>query len=164
MFPYYVELCAFSQFRSDKLGSGGSPGHAVMYLKGACRHRRAVPHAAPRRGNATDPHAPEHGAGISVNRWFRNVNWVAFDGRKQFYGEDLAPDETVTHEHLERAAREAIAAGVTAASSWPYPGQQDDGDMLDFATRQSAGTDFVLRYARSALCGRVPVTRRCSTR
>ena len=28
LFPYYVELCVVSQFRSDELGSGGSPGHA----------------------------------------------------------------------------------------------------------------------------------------
>ena len=160
LFPYYVELCAFSQFRSDKLGSGGSPGHAVMYLKGACRDTEApFPTLRRCRGNATDPHAPEHGVGISVNRWFRNVNWVAFDGRVQFYGEDLAPDEVVTHAHLERAARDAIAAGVyRGIELWPYPGQRGDGDLLDFVTRQSAGTDFVLRYARSALCGRVPVT------
>jgi hypothetical protein len=160
LFPYYVELCAFSQFRSAKLGSGGSPGHAVLYLKGACRDTDApVPKLRRCRGAATDPRAPEHGAGISVNRWFRNVNWVAFDGRTQFYGEDLAPDEVVTHAHLERAARDAIAAGVyRGIELWPYPGQQDDGDLLDFVTRQSAGTDFVLRYARSALCGRVPVT------
>ena len=160
LFPYYVELCAFSQFRSDKLGSGGSPGHAVMYLKGACRDTDApFPKLRRCRGTATDPHAPEHGAGISVNRWFRNVNWVAFDGRAQFYGEDLAPDEVVTHAHLERAARDAIAAGVyRGVELWRYPTQVGDPDLVRFATNHSAGTDFVLRYARSGLCGRVPVT------
>ena len=78
LFPYYVELCAISQFRSEELGVGGSPGHAVMYLKGACRDTDA-PYPKLRRcaRNATDPNDPEHGAGISVNRWFRNVNWVA---------------------------------------------------------------------------------------
>ena len=160
LFPYYVELCAFSQFRSDKLGSGGSPGHAVMYLKGACRDTDApFPTLRRCRHRATSADDPEHGAGISVNRWFRNVNWVAFDGRSQFYGQDLSDDHVVTHADLERAARTAIDAGVfRGIKLWPYPGQQGDGDLLDFATRQSAGTDFVLRYARSALCGRVPVT------
>jgi len=160
LFPSYVELCAFSQFRSDKLGSGGSPGHAVMYLKGACRDTDApFPKLRRCRGHGTDPHAPEHGAGISVNRWFRNVNWVAFHGRAQFYGEDLAPDEVVTHAHLERAARDAVAAGIfRGIELWRYPTQTGDVDLVQFVTNHSAGTDFVLRYARSGLCGRVPVT------
>jgi len=37
-FPYYVELCAASQFRSKLTGEGGgSTGHAILYIKGACR-------------------------------------------------------------------------------------------------------------------------------
>src|SRR5262249_55714586 len=97
LFPYYVELCAPSQYRSAKLGSGGSPGHAVMYLKGACRDRDA-PFPKLRRcgGNVTDPAGPEHGAGISVNRWFRNVNWVAFDGRGQVFEGEVRRGEAGT--------------------------------------------------------------------
>lgn len=30
LFPYYVELCATSQFRSKLKGEGGVAGHAVM--------------------------------------------------------------------------------------------------------------------------------------
>jgi hypothetical protein len=37
LFPYYVELCATSQFRSKVKGEGGVAGHAVMYIKGACK-------------------------------------------------------------------------------------------------------------------------------
>jgi hypothetical protein len=38
LFPYFVELCAASQFRSKLTGEGGGvAGHAVMYLKGACK-------------------------------------------------------------------------------------------------------------------------------
>ena len=37
LFPYYVELCATSQFRSKLKGEGGVAGHAVMYIKGACK-------------------------------------------------------------------------------------------------------------------------------
>jgi hypothetical protein len=35
LFPYYVELCSVSQFRPVDRRGGGSPGYAVMYLKGA---------------------------------------------------------------------------------------------------------------------------------
>lgn len=159
LFPYYVELCATTQFRSTTMGTGGSPGHAVMYLKGACRDKDA-PYPKLRRceGNATDPKDPEHGAGISVNRWFRNVNWVAFAGRGQFYGDDLGRDDLVTHARLEAAARKAIADGVYhGVELWPYPDAPPQPDLFHFVIRQSAATDFALLYARSALCGRVPV-------
>jgi hypothetical protein len=158
LFPHYVEICAVTQYRSDELGTGGSPGHAVMYLKGACRDTEA-PYPKLRRcaGEGIDPQDPEHGAGVSVNRWFRSANWVAFAGRSQFYGA-LEPGEVVTLERLRTAAREAVEAGVyRGVELWPWRGETPDSDLVDFAMRQSAGTDFALRYARSVLCGRVPV-------
>ena len=48
---------------------------------------------------------PEHGAGISVGRWFRNVNWVAVPGYALFFRGNLAPA-------FARAGR----TGVTAAA------------------------------------------------
>lgn len=159
LFPHYVELCAMSQYHAPELGSGGSPGHAVMYLKGACRDEDA-PYPKLRRcaGNAADPDDPEHGAGISVNRWFRSVNWVAFSGRAIFYGDDLGPAEAVTRERLEQVSRQVIDAGVfRGVELWPHPTETPESTLLDFVFRWSAGTDFVLGYARSGLCGRVPV-------
>ena len=42
LFPYYVELCAASQFQSKLTGEGGGPaGHAILYIKGACRDEDA---------------------------------------------------------------------------------------------------------------------------
>lgn len=156
--PYYVELCAVSQYRSEEL-VGGSPGHATMYLKGACRDREA-PYPRLRRcaEGVTDPADPEHGAGISVNRWFRTTNWIAVDGRARFYS-DLAPDEVVTMARLRQAARQAVDEGVfRGVELWPWPEQTPESDMVDFATLRSAATDFALLYGRAALCGRLPIT------
>ncbi len=44
---HYVELCAVSQYRPLERNLGGIPGHAVMYLKGACRDESA-PYPRPR--------------------------------------------------------------------------------------------------------------------
>lgn len=147
-----------SQFRSEEL-TGGSPGHAVMYLKGACRDREA-PYPKLRRcaPGVTDPADPEHGTGISVNRWFRSTNWIAVDGRALFYS-DLEPGETVTRERIEQVARRAVDEGVfRGVELWPWPEQTPDSDLVDFAAKRSVGTDFALLYARSALCGRLPIT------
>jgi len=159
LFPYYVELCAVSQFRSKEFVPGGSPGHAAMYLKGACLDTEA-PYPKLRRcaHNATDPGDPEHGAGVSVNRWFRTVNWVAVSGRGLFFDGDLAPGQTVTEESRQAVIRHAIDAGVyRGVELWPYPGETPESTLEDFVRRLSAGTDFALLMARSALCGRVPV-------
>jgi hypothetical protein len=41
LFPYYVDLCSISQWR-DKLGRQGNPfGHALIYIKGACKDEAA---------------------------------------------------------------------------------------------------------------------------
>ena len=93
-----------------------------------------------------------------MNRWFRNVNWVAFDGREQFYGDEGGRTGTVTPARLEAAARQAIADGVyRGVELWPYPGAPPQPDLFDFVLRNSVATDFALLYGRSALCGRVPV-------
>lgn len=157
LIPYYVELCAVSQFRSEGL-SGGSPGHAVMYLKGACRDREALyPRLRRCAPGVHDPADPEHGVGISVNRWFRSTNWMAVDGRELFYGE-LGPGETVTRERLLQVARRAVDEGVfRGVELWPWPEQTPESDLVDFAAKRSVGTDFALLYARSALCGRLPI-------
>lgn len=159
LFPYYVELCAVSQLRSEELLTGGSPGHAAMYLKGACRDSDA-PFPKLRRcaGHATDPDDPEHGAGVSVNRWFRNVNWIAVSGRGEFLDGGLEPGEVVTRARFEKVAQDAIDAGVfRGVELWPRPAGSPDPDLFGFVTHRSAGTDFAVRLARSSLCGRLPV-------
>ena len=69
LFPYYAELCAASQFHSKLTGEGGGPaGHAILYIKGACRDEDApFPQLRRCRGVATSLKDPEHGAGVSVN-------------------------------------------------------------------------------------------------
>jgi len=130
-----------------------------MYLKGACRDTDA-PYPKLRRckRNATDLNDPEHGAGVSVNRWFRNVNWVAISGRGMFFEGGLAPGETVTRARFDQVAREAIDTGAFAGVElWPFPHPTPDPTLFDFVSTRGAGTDFALRLGRSALCGRLPV-------
>ena len=158
-FPYYVELCATSQFRSKLTGPGGVAGHAVMYIKGACRDEQAsFPQLRRCRGVATELDDPEHGAGVSVGRWFRNVNWVAIPGYKLFYQGNLQMGERLTQAHFDATVRDAIDKGVYKGVEFhDYPAARSGADLQNFIANHGIGTDFALQFARSAFCARLPV-------
>jgi len=160
LYPYYVELCAVSQFRSKTKGMGGVPGHAVMYLKGACQDETApFPQLRRCRRIATDPYDPEHGAGVSVNRWFRNVNWIATPGTALFYEGNLPPGARLTQAHVDATVQTVIDEGVfRGVELHEYPTSSSERTLGNFIAHYSLATDYALRFARSVFCARMPVT------
>jgi hypothetical protein len=160
LFPYYVELCATSQFRSKLKGEGGIAGHAVMYIKGACKDEQApFPQLRRCRVAATELNDPEHGAGVSVGRWFRNVNWVAIPGYELFYEGNLKLAERLTQAHFEATVHDAISKGVYKGVEFhDYPSASVGTGLENFVANEGIGTDLALRFARSVFCARIPVT------
>lgn len=158
LFGRYVELCALSQYRSFEHGEGGVPGHAVMYLKGACKDVGApIPKLRPCRTIATSVDDPEHGAGVSVNRWLQNANWVATPSHRLFFQGDLEDGDAVTRETFDRTVHAVIEAGVFDGVAF-RPDLPTRGSLEEVAGAQFLGTDFALRMARTAYCARLPVT------
>ncbi len=159
MVPRYLELCAVSQFRPIQGRLGGIPGHAVLYLKGACRDESAgYPRLRRCRRVSSDRADLEHGAGVSVNRWFRNVNWVATPSKALFYDGDLRTYEVLDRARLEETLDRALELGIfDGIQRHPVPGQPPDQPLRDFVRISSLGTDFALRFGRSVFCIRVPV-------
>jgi hypothetical protein len=159
-FPYYVELCAASQFRSKLTGPAGVAGHAVMYLKGACKDDDApFPLLRRCRHVATTLDDPEHGAGISVNAQFKSINWVAVPGYELFFAGNLAPGERLTRTQFDGVVQGVIARGVYKGVTFqPYPGASSEPDLKDFLEKDGIGTDLALQFARSVFCARLPVT------
>ena len=160
LFPYYVELCATSQFRSKLKGEGGVAGHAVMYIKGACKDEEApFPQLRRCRVAATKLDDPEHGAGVSVGRWFRNVNWVAVPGYELFYEGNLKPGERLTQSHFDTTVREVIAKEIYKGVEFQQHPTASVGERLEnFVAAEGIGTDLALQFARAAFCARLPVT------
>jgi len=160
LFPYYVELCATSQFRSKLKGEGGIAGHAVMYIKGACKDEQApFPQLRRCRVAATALNDPEHGAGVSVGRWFRNVNWVAVPGYQLFYQGNLKMGERLTQAHFDATVRDVIDKGVyNGVDFHDYPTASAGADLENFVANEGIGTDLALQFARSVFCARIPVT------
>jgi hypothetical protein len=159
--PFYIELCAGSQYQSKLTGErGGLPGHAVLYLKGACRIDDApFPQLQRCPRVATSLDDPQHGVGISIDRYFKSVNWVAVPGYALFFEGDLAPGERLTRTQFDAVQQRVIAKKVYRGVTFHhFPGAASDTDVQGFLRWSGTGTDFALRFARSLFCARLPVT------
>jgi hypothetical protein len=160
LYQYYVEYCAVSQWRTRDQKRGNPFGHALAYIKGACKDE-AAPYPRLRRCRrvATDIDDPEHGAGVSVGRWFRNVNWVAIPGYRLTFDGGIKPGERLTADDVKATARAAIDRGVfTGIELHPGWQRREGATLEDFVAEQSLGTDFAVQFSRNAFCARVPVT------
>ena len=155
----YVELCAVSQYRPLQGELGGIPGHAVMYLKGACRDESApYPRLRPCRYATFDRADPEHGAGISVNRWFKNVNWVATPGKSLFYNGEVAEYELLDQDRFDQTVQRALDLGMyRGVEIHAKPGADAPQSIPEFVAQDSIGTDFALRFGRTVFCTRLPM-------
>ena len=99
--------------------------------------------------------------GVSVGRWFRNVNWVAVPGYKLFYPGNLELSERLNQAHFDATVRYAIDKGVYKGVEFhDYPAARSGASLENFIANHGIGTDFALQFARSAFCARLPVTER----
>ena len=162
LYPYYVELCAVSQIRANFAEHGGSPGHAVMYLKGVCRDPVTLfPTLKLCDCDAVDLNDPESGTGISVNKMLKNVNWIAIPGKRLFLFGNLEPDEILSEEHARETILYAVSKGIfdgIQIHDKYKPGADEDEGWTQLAASETLGTDFALTFGRTVYCARLPVT------
>jgi hypothetical protein len=163
LYPYYVEICAITQIRSNFAEHGGSPGHAVMYLKGACRDEESdYPRLKLCDPDSSDLTSEETGTGISVNKMLRNVNWLAVPGKQLFFHGNLEDDEGLNVDRAIATIEEAaddfrIFDGVEIHGQY-MPPEDDEEELLYLAAAETLGTDFALKFGRTIYCARLPVT------
>ncbi len=162
LFPYYLELCAVSQIRSNFAPHGGSPGHAAMYLKGACRDDTTSFPTLRVCDDEADLRDPESGSGVSVNKMLRNVNWLATPGKQLFFHGNLGYDEVLDRDAGVAAIYAAEAAGVfqgVEVHGSYLPPEDDEQQFLYLAAAETLGTDFALAFGRTVYCARLPLGR-----
>jgi hypothetical protein len=164
--PYWVEVCAMSRLKPVDGKKGGSGGHVAFYLQGVCRQKDSAypaigmcpgyPEEAARLGEE------DSGVGISVDKMFKSVNWVAVSGRSFFFNGGLKPEEEADQrrkqEVMERALQTGIFRGVSLNERFgkdKKPGQSDEAFLAD----KAIGTDYALDFGRAMLCVKIPVTR-----
>jgi len=110
----------------------------------------------------TDLSDADSGIGISVNKIFDNVTWVAIPGRDEFFRGGLAPKETLNTDFYEAAIQKATTAGWFAGiriKDAVMRGRPPAMRAEEFIVRHSIGTDFALNFARTAYSARLPMSR-----
>jgi hypothetical protein len=160
LFPYSVEVCAVTQYQRKGAKAGGWGGHATLFLGGAeidsaaGYPRLSLAPAGERRGSNA-------GIGISVNKVFDNVTWVAIPGRDEFLRGSLAPDNELDEAAYEAAVQRAATAGWFAGITIKKELEREKPAAIsreEFIVRHSIGTDFALNFARTAYSARLPMS------
>jgi hypothetical protein len=162
LFPYSVEVCAVTQYQRKGSKPGGWGGHATLFLSGseidsgAGYPRLSLP---PAGGERSDPNS---GVGISVNKIFDSVTWVAIPGRDEFLRGGLAPERELDEAAYEAAVQRAATAGWFAGITIKKELERERPAAMsreEFIVRHSIGTDFALNFARIAYSARLPMSR-----
>jgi len=158
LYPTYVQLCAVSQIRAKFAATGGSAGHAVMYLHGACDD----PTAPYPRLKMCDGSTPYTSVGVSVNKVLKNINWMAIPGHDLFFNGDLRDDELLTadraREVIEFAAASNVFDGIEIHEQYQPPVGNKEA-LEHFIASETLGTDFALDFGRNIYCATLPVTK-----
>ncbi len=157
LYPQYIQLCAVSQIRARFATKGGSAGHAVMYLNGACKDN-AYPYP---RIKLCAEDSRQTGVGISVNKTFKNVNWMAVPGKALFFHGNLKPGEFLETEQVRAtiryAADEDVFEGIKIHEQYEPP-SDDESALETLLASETLGTDFALTFGRNVYCANVPVS------
>jgi hypothetical protein len=118
LFPYYAQSCTVTRYRQrartpgGSQNTGGTGGHATIFLHGACRDDSQVVPQLRICGEQENLEDADSGLGVSVNQVFLNVVWNAIPGRGNFFHGGLEPEEELTWNRYERAIDEF------ASKSW----------------------------------------------
>jgi hypothetical protein len=166
LFPLHVEVCSVRQIVPKEGGAGGPGGHALMYLKGVCRDPQAGYPRLKRCAPGTDLTNPESGTVVSVDKHFKNVNWVAVEGRTMMLTGGM---ERVSRQNYDALVQQVSAGGafdgikyndeflksVTAPSGATMPPAEH---VKKAAIEDAVGTDFAINAGRKSSCARIPMS------
>ena len=136
----------------------------VLFLKGACRDKSAEYPQLKVCDNGP-------GVGISTYFAFKNVLWVATEGREFFIRGGLNPKSEVKQKQIDEVIKIAQAQNIlknVKMHDWIMKGQNDrkweklfgKAESEDhYKYRMSLGTDWAVGLSRNLYCSRIPMTK-----
>ncbi len=162
-FPAYFEYCTGTRWMLQTGEKGGSPGHGFTYIHGLCKdyrsdYPRVLPCAeVPAELRMKHPH---DGVGISLDKNFTNVMWVAVPGRDFMINGNKAPqpiNRAQIDDHLAEVTRLRIFDGVRSKSDALKAHTIGTSEYLSAIALDTLGTDHAVNWARKLHCVSVPV-------
>lgn len=164
-FPVYFEYCTGTQWKLQNGDIGGTPGHGLTYIHGLCKnYRSSYPQVIPCDKAPSEQRTkfPHKGVGVSLDKNFTNVMWIAVPGRNLTFFGDLRP-KAITNKDLERHVEKMndlkVFHGVRSKSDLLKPLQYGSNEYLRMLALDTAGTDHAVNWARELHCVRIPATR-----
>lgn len=155
LYPLSVKYCTMTALQRVGEKFGGPFAHAVLYFRNACvdtdykypQIRRCRP------GENTD------GVGVSVNKVYKNSNWVALPGRELFFYGDLKDSEPVTAANksalMSKVEGMNIYQGIVLKDKVLY--KQEGKSETAHKINQSLDTDFAINWGHSLYCVNIPL-------
>jgi hypothetical protein len=160
LYPSYAEVCAVPQIKRKGEKPGGTGGHAVLFLKGVCLERGKGYPRLKMCDPSSGPEDPDRGVGISVNKMFKNTNWVGIEGKNFLLRGDLSDSQPANKDTRARmisyVMEKGFYRGIVFHSQYMAAKPAAVSDE-QFIADQSFGTDFALNLGRDIYCSRIPM-------
>ncbi len=162
-FPAYFEYCTGSRWMLQSGEKGGSPGHGFTYIHGLCKdYRSDYPRVIPCAEVSKEFHLmyPHSGVGISLDKNFTNVMWVAVPGRDFMINGNRSPEpisRSRINEHISEVTRLKIFDGVRSKSDALKTMTLGTPEYFAGIALDTLGTDHAVNWARELHCATIPV-------
>ncbi len=161
-FPNYFEYCTGTQWKLQNGEEGGSPGHGFTYIHGLCKdYRSSYPQVIP--CSEVDPELraryPHDGVGVSLDKNFSNVMWVAIPGRDlTFFGdkERKSINSEDVKEVIQKVTDLKVFQDVVHKGDIPATLTYNSPEYLEAVADATLGTEYAVNWARELHCVRIP--------
>jgi hypothetical protein len=153
-FPVYFEYCTGTQWKLQNGEIGGSPGHGFTYIHGLCKdYRSSYPQVIPCSEVSYDLREkyPHDGVGISLDKNFSNVMWVAVPGREMMLNgnierKSIGQDDASVH--IKNITKLKVFDEVISKSDELKGMTPGTPEYLEVIAKSTLGTDHAVNWAR----------------
>ncbi|WPU65460.1 hypothetical protein [Peredibacter starrii] len=161
-FPAYFEYCTGTQWKLQNGEKGGIPGHGFTYIHGLCKdYRSTYPQVIPCSEVSAElkEKYPHEGVGVSLDKNFSNVMWVAIPGRNLTLFGDIER-KAISNDDVKNIIQKVTELKVfqdvvhkgERAQSLPFNSQE----YLEEVADATLGTEYAVSWARELHCTRIP--------